>query len=93
LISGFRAGLFCIVLSAAAANFFLIAPRFSFYIEHPGEVFAILLFVLASLMNAATMSMRSVVVLEPEAIAAMSEALEAALKSLKVPASLTWCAK
>jgi PAS domain S-box-containing protein len=51
LISGFRAGFFCIVLSAAAANFFLIAPRLSFYIEHPGEVVAILLFVLASLMN------------------------------------------
>jgi PAS domain S-box-containing protein len=51
LISGFRAGVFCIVLSAAAANFFLIAPRFSFYIEHPGEVVAILLFVLTSLMN------------------------------------------
>jgi PAS domain S-box-containing protein len=50
LISGFRAGVFCIVLGAAAANFFLIAPRFSFYIEHPGEVVAILLFVLASLM-------------------------------------------
>jgi PAS domain S-box-containing protein len=50
LISGFRAGVFCIVLSAAAANFFLIARRFSFYIEHPGEVVAILLFVLVSLM-------------------------------------------
>jgi PAS domain S-box-containing protein len=50
LISGFRAGVFCIVLSAAAVSFFLIAPRFSFYIEHPGEVAAILLFVLVSLM-------------------------------------------
>jgi PAS domain S-box-containing protein len=52
LISGFRAGVLCIVLCTAAANFFLIAPRFSFYIEHPGEVVAILLFVLVGLMNA-----------------------------------------
>jgi K+-sensing histidine kinase KdpD len=41
---------FCIVLGAAAAHFFLIAPRFSFYIHHPGEVGAILLLVLTSLM-------------------------------------------
>jgi two-component sensor histidine kinase len=52
LISGFRAGVLCTVLSAAAANFFLIEPRFSFYIDHPGEVIAFLLFVLVSLMNA-----------------------------------------
>jgi PAS domain S-box-containing protein len=51
LISGFSAGVFCTLLSAAAANYFLIDPRFSFYIEHPGEVVAILLFILASLMN------------------------------------------
>jgi K+-sensing histidine kinase KdpD len=52
LIGGFRAGVFCTVLSAAAANFFLIEPRFSFHIDHPGEVIAFLLFVLVSLMDA-----------------------------------------
>jgi PAS domain S-box-containing protein len=51
LISGFWAGVLCTVLGAAAANFFVIEPRFSFHIEHSGEVVAILLFVLASLMN------------------------------------------
>jgi PAS domain S-box-containing protein len=39
------------VLSAAAANFFVIEPRFSFDIDHPGEVVAFLLFVLVSLMD------------------------------------------
>ena len=51
LISGFNAGVFCTVLSAAAANFFVIEPRFSFDIDHPGEVVAFLLFVLVSLMD------------------------------------------
>jgi Domain of unknown function (DUF4118) len=36
LISGFRAGLLCVILSAAATDFFLLPPRWSFYIEHPG---------------------------------------------------------
>jgi len=53
LTSGFRAGVFCTVLSAAAVSFFIIEPRLSFYIDHPGEVLAILLFVLVSLLNAA----------------------------------------
>jgi PAS domain S-box-containing protein len=52
LISGFRAGLLCIILSAAAANLFLLPPRWSFYIEHPGEVLALLLFILATLSTA-----------------------------------------
>jgi PAS domain S-box-containing protein len=51
LISGFNAGVFCTVVSAAAANFFVIDPRFSFFIDHPGEVVAFLLFVLVSLTN------------------------------------------
>jgi K+-sensing histidine kinase KdpD len=51
LISGFRPGLLCVVLSAAAASFLVLPPRWSFYIEHPGEVLALLLFVLATLSN------------------------------------------
>ncbi len=52
LISGFRAGLLCTVLSAAAANLYLLPPRWSFYIEHPGEVLTLLLFILATLSTA-----------------------------------------
>jgi PAS domain S-box-containing protein len=50
LISGFRAGLFCVILSAAATNFFVLPqPHWSFYVEHPGEVLALLLFILATI--------------------------------------------
>jgi PAS domain-containing protein len=48
LISGFRAGLLCAVLSAVAASFLVLPPRWSFYIEHPGEPLALLLFILAT---------------------------------------------
>src|SRR5215468_8297312 len=51
LISGFGAGVLCTLLSAAAATFFVLPPRLSFYIDHPGEVLALLLFVLTSLVN------------------------------------------
>ena len=51
LISGFRAGLVCVILSAAAATFFVLPPRLSFYIEHPAEVLALLLFILVTLSN------------------------------------------
>jgi K+-sensing histidine kinase KdpD len=51
LISGFGAGLFCVVLSAIAATFFVLPPRLSFYIDHPGEIAGVLLFVLVTLSN------------------------------------------
>src|SRR6266446_10967590 len=51
LISGFGAGVFCAVLSAAAAIFFVLPPRLSFYIDHPGEVVAVLLFILVAFSN------------------------------------------
>jgi hypothetical protein len=39
LISGFGAGFFCVVLSTAAADFFVLSsPRFSFYIDDPAVV-------------------------------------------------------
>jgi PAS domain S-box-containing protein len=44
LVSGVGAGLFCVVLSAAAAVFFVIGPHLSFYIEHRGDVEDVLLF-------------------------------------------------
>ncbi len=51
LISGFGAGLFCAGLSTAAATFFVLPPRLSFYIDHPGEVAGVLLFILVTLSN------------------------------------------
>src|SRR5262252_7421919 len=38
LISGLGAGLFCVVLSAAAATFFLLPPQWSFHVESPADV-------------------------------------------------------
>jgi PAS domain S-box-containing protein len=48
LISGFGAGLFCLALSAAAVNFFLVHPRFTFYVAL-FELPAFVLFILAGL--------------------------------------------
>jgi PAS domain S-box-containing protein len=44
LISGFGAGFFCVVLSTAAADFFVLEPRWSFSIEDPANVADLLLF-------------------------------------------------
>jgi PAS domain S-box-containing protein len=44
VISGFGAGLFSAVLSTAAADFFVLSPRFSFYVDDPAEVADLLLF-------------------------------------------------
>src|SRR5262249_5432504 len=46
LIAGARAGLFCVVLSTAAARFFVLPPRLSFYTDRPGELVALVLFTL-----------------------------------------------
>jgi PAS domain S-box-containing protein len=51
LIGGFGAGVFCAALSGAAAVFFVLPPRLSFYIDHPGEVAAVGLFVLVAFAN------------------------------------------
>jgi PAS domain S-box-containing protein len=48
LIGGLGAGLFCLALSAAAVDFFLFQPRFSFYVDLV-EVPALSLFTLAGL--------------------------------------------
>src|SRR6516225_603766 len=44
LISGFGAGFFCAVLSTAAADFFVLYPRWSFNVEDPANVADLLLF-------------------------------------------------
>jgi len=49
VINGFGAGLFCVVLSTAAASFFLLSPRLSLYIENPADVMDLLLFILEAL--------------------------------------------
>ena len=51
LISGFRAGVFCTLLSAGAVEFFFIEPPFTFYPSRPSEVLAILIFILGSLLD------------------------------------------
>jgi PAS domain S-box-containing protein len=44
LISGFGAGFLCAVLSTAAADFFVLSPRFSFYVDDPAIVADLLLY-------------------------------------------------
>jgi len=63
LVSGFGAGVFSVVLSAAAASYFVLPPRLSFYVEHPAEVLALLIFILVTLSNVILISgMRSALV-------------------------------
>jgi two-component sensor histidine kinase len=49
LISGLGAGLSCIVLSAASASFFLLPPRWSFFIESSADVVEMLVFTFEAL--------------------------------------------
>jgi two-component sensor histidine kinase len=49
LISGFSAGLFCVVLSAASAMFFLLPPRWSFYVESSADVVELSVFIVEAL--------------------------------------------
>src|SRR5258707_3737668 len=48
LIAGSGAGLFCVVLSAGAAWFFVLPPHLSFYTDRPAELLALLLFALVA---------------------------------------------
>jgi HWE histidine kinase/Domain of unknown function (DUF4118) len=49
LISGLGAGLSCIVLSAASASFFLLPPRWSFFVESSADVVELLVFIFEAL--------------------------------------------
>jgi K+-sensing histidine kinase KdpD len=53
LISGLGAGLFSVVLSVAAAAFFVLPPSLSFYIEKSGDVLALLLYTVVMLFTVA----------------------------------------
>ncbi len=48
LVSGLGAGLFGLVLSVGACVFFVLTPRFSFYIENLSDVLTTLLFILVT---------------------------------------------
>jgi two-component sensor histidine kinase len=48
LVSGLGAGLFGLVLSVGACAFFVLAPRFSFYIENLSDLLTTLLFILVT---------------------------------------------
>src|SRR5215468_9675862 len=48
LIAGPGAGLFCVVLSAAAAWFFVLPPHLSGHTNRPAELLALLLFALVA---------------------------------------------
>jgi two-component sensor histidine kinase len=49
LISGFGAGVFCVVLSTASAMFFLLPPRWSFFVESSADVVEIFVFIFEAL--------------------------------------------
>jgi two-component sensor histidine kinase len=49
LISGFGAGLLSVVLTAVAASFFLLPPRWSLWVETPADVADLILFILEAL--------------------------------------------
>jgi two-component sensor histidine kinase len=49
LISGLGAGVFCVALSAASALFFLLPPRWSFYVESSADVVEMSVFIFQAL--------------------------------------------
>src|SRR5260370_22620366 len=51
LIGGLGAGLFCVVLSVAAAVFFVLPPHSSLYVQDPSNLLLLLLFILGTLSN------------------------------------------
>jgi PAS domain S-box-containing protein len=70
LISGLGAGLVCVMLSVAAVALFVLPPRLSFYVDEPGDVLALLLYVVLMPFNVAL-------------IAGMRRAVEQALQASK----------
>jgi len=56
LISGVGAGLLSVVLSVAAAAFFVLPPHLSFYVEKPGDVLALLLYTMVMLFTVAVIT-------------------------------------
>src|SRR5258706_14901678 len=87
LIAGSGAGLFCVVLSAAAAWFFVLPPHLSFYTDRPAELLALLLFALvAFFLVILTTRMRFAVEREraDQAVRASTDRLQLALAAARL---------
>jgi PAS domain S-box-containing protein len=83
LISGFGAGFFCTILSTAAADFFVLSPRWSFYVDDPAIVADLLLFgPLASYLVIIIAQMRTAI--EREQAEASRERLQLALDAARL---------
>jgi PAS domain S-box-containing protein len=83
VISGFGAGFFCAVLSTAAADFFVLSPRFSFYVDDPAAVADLLLFgPLAAFLVIVIARMRFAI--EHEQVEAGKDRLQSALDAAKL---------
>jgi PAS domain S-box-containing protein len=85
LISGFGAGFFCAFLSTAAADFFVLAPRFSFafYVNDPAALVDLLVFgPLASYVVLLIGRMRFAI--EREQVEANKDRLQSALDAAKL---------
>src|SRR5258708_6503843 len=87
LIAGSGAGLFCVVLSTAAAWFFVLPPHLSFYTDRPAELLALLLFALvAFFLVILTTRMRFAVEREraEQAVRASKDRLQLALNAARL---------
>jgi K+-sensing histidine kinase KdpD len=56
LISGAGAGVFCVVLSAVAADYFVITPHLTFYIENRADLSDLLLFLVLACFSVITIT-------------------------------------
>jgi PAS domain-containing protein len=83
LISGFGAGFVCALLSTAAADFFVLSPRFSFFPETSADLTDLLLFgPLASYLVILIARMRFAI--EREQVEANKDRLQSALDAAKL---------
>jgi PAS domain S-box-containing protein len=89
LISGFGAGLFSVVLSAAAADFFVLSPRWSFRVESSADAVDLLLFALLAAFCVTIVS-RMRLAIEREQAARALQAGEARLQLALDAAQLGW---
>jgi len=87
LIGGYGAGLFSVVLSVAAAAFFVLPPRLSLYIEQPGDVLALFLYTVVMLFTVALITGMRVAVertRDRQALQASKDRLQSALDAARL---------